>query len=102
MRHEDEEQPHPKQQHRPVERRKSIPRHRNLELNSTISSCLKPARYTSSGSGSVNSSDNSNRRNSSSHNGVQDPLLLPPAAAALPIMVAFRKEVSFLHYHHLT
>jgi hypothetical protein len=66
MQHE-EEQPHPKQQHRPVERRKSIPRHRNLKLNSTISSCLKPARYTSSGSGSVNSSDNSNRRNSSGH-----------------------------------
>jgi hypothetical protein len=74
MRHEDEEQPHPKQQHRPVERRKSIPRHRNLELNSTISSCLKPARYTSSGSGSVNSSDNSNRRNSSSHNGTRSSL----------------------------
>jgi hypothetical protein len=63
----EEQQPHPKQHLRPVERRKSIPRHRNLELNSTISSCLKPARYTSSGSGSVNSSDNSNRRNSSSH-----------------------------------
>jgi hypothetical protein len=74
MQHE-EEQPHPKQQHRPVERRKSIPRHRNLELNSTISSCLKPARYTSSGSGSVNSSDNSNRRNSSSHNGTRSSTL---------------------------
>lgn len=74
MQHE-EEQPHPKQQHRPVERRKSIPRHRNSELNSTISSCLKPARYTSSGSGSVNSSNHSNRRNSSSHNGTRSSTL---------------------------
>ncbi len=73
MQHE-EEQPQPKQHRRPVERRKSIPRHRNLELNSTISSCLKPARYTSSGSGSVNSSDNSNRRNRSSHNGARSSL----------------------------
>jgi hypothetical protein len=69
MQHE-EQQPHPRKQHRrPVERRKSIPRHRNLEFNSTISSCLKPARYTSSGSGSVNSSSNGKDkdRNSSSH-----------------------------------
>src|SRR5210317_2185221 len=76
MQHEEKDQPHPKQHHtRPVERRKSIPRHRNSELNSTISSCLKPARYTSSGSGSVNSSDNSNRRNSSSHNGARSSTL---------------------------
>jgi len=76
MQHEEKEQPHPKQHHtRPVERRKSIPRHRNSDLNSTISSCLKPARYTSSGSGSVNSSDNSNRRNSSSHNGARSSTL---------------------------
>ena len=76
MQHEEEQPSHKKQKHtRPVERRKSIPRHRNLELNSTISSCLKPARYTSSGSGSVNSSDNSNRRNSSSHNGTRSSTL---------------------------
>lgn len=31
-------------------RRKSIPRHRNLEMNSSISSCLRPAKYTTNGS----------------------------------------------------
>lgn len=43
-------QKHPQKQKRTEIRRKSIPRHRNSELNSSISSCLRPVKYSRSSS----------------------------------------------------
>mmetsp|Transcript_4126 Transcript_4126/g.6894 ORF Transcript_4126/g.6894 Transcript_4126/m.6894 type:complete len:181 (+) Transcript_4126:2-544(+) len=52
---------------RTITRRKSIPRHRNLELNSSISSCLRPAKYTTTTNGSdrsLHTTNNNNNNNS--------------------------------------
>ena len=51
-----------------VTRRKSIPRHRNTELNSNISSCLRPTKYTTNNNSSNNNNSDNTLRTAQSFN----------------------------------
>jgi len=57
-------QPHQQKEKRTVLRRKSIPRHSDSDLNSNVSSRLRPAKYTSSSSISSSAGGSSSIRSS--------------------------------------
>jgi hypothetical protein len=69
-------QSHQQKEKRTVLRRKSIPRHRDSDLNSSISSCLRPAKYTSSISSSSSAAGSNSIRSSALTQSFNSSLLL--------------------------